>query len=150
VEKWDLAFYDDARGHAPVYVWLKGIPPAPRGQLLRFLAAVAATPPYRVTPSNMWQPMKKKPGGIDMTGFFETRDKHDKTLYRIICLLDRDAPDWQQKTPLVVALHGVAKPVETVVPDSEYEKAKNRRDDYLKTRRVVEPVGIPADLMPKG
>ena len=74
---------------------------------------------------------------VDLSGICEARDKHANTLYRLFCLLDRDAPKHGFETPVLVLLGGVRKPVRTKAPQSQYRAIDAYRADYLASRRLA-------------
>jgi hypothetical protein len=53
----------------------------------------------------MHKPRKK--GEVDLSGICEARDKQSKTLFRLFCLLDRDAVQHGMDAPALVLLGGV-------------------------------------------
>ena len=81
-----------------------------------------------------------KPAGkkeVDLSGICEARDKHSDTLYRLFCVIDRDAPEHGLAASSLVLLGGVAKPIRTEVPQSEYRRIDRYRRDYWMTHRVA-------------
>ncbi len=67
----------------------------------------------------------------EMKGFHEARDKHGKELYRLFCVLDRDAADYGAEGPAVVLVSGGIKPVDTVMDPRVYARAQHARQAYL-------------------
>ena len=84
-----------------------------------------------------------------MKGFHEARDEHDGRLYRLFCVVDRQAPDYGLDAPTVALICGGIKPTRTAMDDSVYAQASTYRADYLATRRILLPPGVPASLMQK-
>ncbi|MEN3281458.1 MAG: hypothetical protein V7607_2598 [Solirubrobacteraceae bacterium] len=118
------------------------MPTAVREQLLVIVASVLNVgPPRFPTSTSMWRLMRKpkKKGEVDLSGICEARDKHSKTLYRLFCVLDRDAPDHGMPAPVLVLLAGVAKPDASTVPPAKYKAVDRMRHDYLANRRVARP-----------
>ena len=116
------------------------MPTAVREQLLVIVASVLNVgPPRFPTSTSMWRLMHKpkKKGEVDLSGICEARDKHSKALYRLFCVLDRDAPEYGKEAPLLVLLAGVEKPDKTAVPQAKYRAVDRMRDDYLAARRVA-------------
>ena len=68
-----------------------------------------------------------------MSGIFEARDRHNRILYRLFCLLDRKAP----VGPAVVLLGGGSKPDRAEMPQRVYRTIDRHREDYLATRHVA-------------
>ena len=83
----------------------------------------------------MWQPMHEAAAGC-----FEVRDKHDKRLYRLFCVIDRKATANGLTHPVVCYLDGATKAVGTALAKSAYVRLGVLRRDYLATkpRRIVE------------
>lgn len=148
-ETWDIAFCTQP-GAVPVLDFLRRIPSKPRRQLMTWLVAVAAFPPYRFPASTIFQPMHQE-GGVDMSGFHEARDEHDGQLYRLICVIDRAAQKNGCPNPVLAVIDGVSKPARTAVPDREYERIKKVGEIYRKSnpRSVQRPLGLPSWLRPK-
>ncbi len=96
------------------------------------LDAVCAHPPYAFPPTNMWHVMHG-----DMKGLHEARDEHDGALYRLFCVLDREAPAFGIARPSIILISGGVKPTGRDMAPKIYAAARSYRDDYLRTRRVV-------------
>ena len=80
-----------------------------------------------------------KPAGkkeVDLSGICEARDKHCNKLYRLFCVIDRDAPTHGLALPSLVLLGGVVKPARTEAPQSEYRRIDYGKD-YQATHRVA-------------
>ena len=117
--------------------------------MVTFLLAVRAYPPYRFPPCEIWQPMKKT-GSVDMSGFYESRDQHDKRDYRVFCILDREATKNGLPNPALVIIAGADKPDRTKLDDREYLRVKALAADYrANPRKAVRPTGFPSWLEPK-
>ena len=74
---------------------------------------------------------------VDLSGICEARDKHSNNLYRLFCLIDRNAPEHGLALPALVLLGGVIKPARTEAPQAEYRRIDQNRKDYSATHRVV-------------
>ena len=135
--EWRNAFYRTADGAAPALAWLGGIPKPRRDQLLAWAETIRRWPegPYAFPPGPMWQPMHDKAAGC-----FELRDKHDKKLYRLFCVIDRKAIDNGLTHPVVCYLDGATKAAGTALPRATYRYLGELREEYLATnpRRVLE------------
>lgn len=125
--EWKVAWYATGR-LAPARVYLNKLDPDRRHQLLGWVEAIRRYPPgpYAFPPGLVWQPMHG-----DMAGIFEIREKHGKQLFRLFCVLDRNAPVHGLTHPAMVLLDGVTKAIETVVDAATYARVAGRRDDYL-------------------
>jgi hypothetical protein len=139
---WMLAFYLTAGGAVPAREFMLRTCPQPVLQmLLAILVAVRDAPPPSFAPSNMWHAMKD-----EMKGFHEARDEHDGVLYRLFCVVDRQATERGLDAPAVALICGGVKPIRTRMNPAVYEQALEYRVDYLATRRILLPLGIPASL----
>ncbi len=83
----------------------------------------------------MHKPSSKRE--VDLSGICEARDKHSDKLYRLFCLIDRDAPTHGLELPSLVLLGGVIKPTRREAPQSEYRRIDRYRNDYRATYRVA-------------
>src|SRR6202022_2128518 len=74
---------------APARAYLNKLDPDRRHQLLGWVEAIRrySPGPYAFPPGLVWQPMHG-----EMAGIFEIREKHGKQLFRLFCVLDRNAP----------------------------------------------------------
>jgi hypothetical protein len=83
-------------------------PESVRADLIAIVDAVAESPPPQFTGGGMWEVMH---GG--MAGFYEARTRGpDRRLYRLFCLLEREAPgagwpvDRRHRWPVQAGRHG--------------------------------------------
>jgi hypothetical protein len=141
-ERWQLALYETARGQRPAWDFLLGeeMPGEVRVELLVTVRAVLQVgPPRFPTSTPRWRLMHKPASKreVDLSGICEARDKHSKTLYRLFCVIDRNAPEHGLAAPSLVLLGGVAKPIRTEVPQSEYRRIDRYRNDYWAAHRVA-------------
>ncbi len=99
--------------------FLDSIPVGVAATIQAVLEAVAAAPPPAFSGGGMWKAMQH-----EMAGYFEVRVMGPgKRLYRLFCLLERDAPGLDG--PSVVAIAGLAKPNETA-----FSKKGKLGDEY--------------------
>jgi hypothetical protein len=86
-----------------------------------------------------WHAMHKPKakGEVDMSGIHEVRDRHKDVLYRLYCVVDRNAPDHGLAMPSVVVLDGAMKPVGTEMSQSVYKRIDEYRRDYDENHRIV-------------
>lgn len=141
-EQWQPVLYETARGQRPAWDFLVGdeMPPDVRSELLMTVRAVLQVgPPRFPTSTQRWRLMHKPASkkDVDLSGICEARDKHSNKLYRLFCLIDRDAPAHELGLPSLVLLGGVIKPARTEVPQSEYRRIDRYRKDYRATHRVA-------------
>ncbi|HEY3229581.1 MAG TPA: hypothetical protein VGJ87_10190 [Roseiflexaceae bacterium] len=80
---------DDPRESWPTEDFLNSeCPESVRDDLIAIIDAVAASPPPQFTGGGMWESMHG-----EMSGFYEARTRgHDRQLYRLYCILEREAP----------------------------------------------------------
>jgi hypothetical protein len=141
-ERWQPVFYETARGRRPAWDFLVGkeMPSGVRAELLVTIGAVLQVgPPRFPTSTPRWRIMHKPASKreVDLSGICEARDKHSNKLYRLFCVIDRDAPEHGFAAPSLVLLDGVVKPVRTEVPQSEYRRIDRYRRDYWAKDRVA-------------
>lgn len=111
-----------------------------RAELLVTIRAVLQVgPPRFPTSTPRWRLMHKPASRseVDLSGICEVRDKHSNKLYRLFCLIDRDASEHGLAAPSLVLLDGVVKPIRTAVPQSEYRRIDRYRRDYWASHRVA-------------
>jgi hypothetical protein len=142
LERWQPVFYETARGRRPAWDFLVGeeMPIGVRAELLVTIGAVLQVgPPRFPTSIPRWRLMHKPANTreVDLSGICEVRDKHSNKLYRLFCVIDRDAPAHGLALPALVLLDGVAKPIRTEVPQSEYRRIDRYRKDYWAKNRVA-------------
>ena len=136
---WQIGVYETSSGRRPAleYLGAEDVPDKPRRELLLTVLAVAEIGPLHFpSGTNRWRLMHKpsKKGDIDMSGIFEARDEHDRVLYRLFCLFDRNAPSYG---PTIVLLGGGSKPHRTEMPKRIYQAINRNRSDYMDTRRLA-------------
>ncbi len=113
----------------PARDFLDECPEAVRDELLATVLAVRNYPPPSFpTSTPRWTVMTETMGGV-----YEARDKLGKELYRLFCLLDRQAHQHGASAPLLVLLGGANKPVRTAMPNDVYEEIRLFRGHYLST-----------------
>jgi hypothetical protein len=146
-DDWQTVIYETGAGDRPAIEYLIAdvMPDAVRRELLETVAAVTKmAPPRYPTSTPRWKIMhkdkKKGAKGVDMSGICEARDKHAKLLYRLFCVIDRDATQHGLAAPSLVLLSGVTKPDHAVVPSSEYQLVDQYRNDYRATHRIARDV----------
>ncbi len=136
--EWALAFYMESEGRVPGREFLLACPQPVREMLLAVLVAVRDAPPPSFPASRMWHAMHG-----EMKGFHEARDAHNGQLYRLFCVLDRQAPEHGLDSRAVVIICGARKRARNAMGASVYRKALDCRADYLATRRIMLPTASP-------
>jgi hypothetical protein len=123
--EWVNVFYAEADGSIPAEAFLDECPLPARTQLLAIVEAVRGAPPPSFPPSMYWHAMRG-----DMRGVYEARDRHGNMLYRLFCVLDRNAPDHGLDAPALVILSGGSKPVREEMDERTYADVRRQRDEY--------------------
>jgi hypothetical protein len=117
---------DDPHEGCPTEDFLDRCPDAVRDDLIAIIDAVAASPPPQFTGGGMWEAMHGQ-----MSGFFEARTRGpDRRLYRLFCLLERQAPGLDE--PSIIVIDGLSKPVGTALSAADYARVKALGDEYRK------------------
>jgi hypothetical protein len=109
--------------------------------LLAIVVAVRDAPPPTFPASRMWHAMH-----AEMRGFHEARDEHQGQLYRLLCVLDANAPDQGLDAKVLALIFGGVKRTRSAMSARVYGKALEYRADYLATRRIVLPAGVSTAL----
>jgi hypothetical protein len=125
---WNVVFFrrhreDDPARAIPGLEFLLQCPPGVQQDLFAILKAVAEAPPPKWQNAQVWQAMHG-----DMAGYFEARKKGEKLLYRVFCLLERNADGLPG--PSVVIIVGLAKRNETAFTKEEYAYVRQLGDEY--------------------
>lgn len=144
--RWGYVFYEED-GHAPAAEFLEALPSNVRQRLLDTLDAVLQqrNPPRTYLP-NRWHSMKE--GGVDMSDYFEARDQHGDTNYRLFCRFDSAAARTALGAPVLVLLSGAAKPVRIAMDSTEYVTAKALWSRYNHSTRSASAVSYPPLRLP--
>lgn len=135
---WALAFYRTALGSVPAREFLLSCPQPVREMLLAIVVAVRDAPPPSFPPSRMWHAMHG-----EMKGFHEARDEHDGQLFRPFCVVDSQAPGHGLDVKVVTLVCGGVKRSRSAMDRGVYDDALGYRADYVATRRIALPVGVP-------
>lgn len=135
---WAIVFFqrhrdDDQARSVPGAEFLESCPTSVRADLVAIVTAVAEAPPMKFAGGGQWQAMH-----ADMAGFFEARTRGPrKRLYRLFCLLEREAPSLPG--PSLVIITGMDKPNESAFSDADYRRVRRLGDEYRgRTPRSIE------------
>ena len=124
----DPHFFKRVDPHAdqavPALAWLESVPDEVEAEVLATIDAVAAGPPPQFRGGLRHQPMRG-----DLSGWFEVRMKHQKTLYRLFCLQDRRASGLPR--PALVMVTGGNKPSESAFSKVFYRNVRALGEEYL-------------------
>jgi hypothetical protein len=103
-------------------------PESVRDDLIAIVDAVAESPPPQFTGGGLWEAMHG-----DMAGFYEARTRGpDRRLYRLFCVLEREAPGLEG--PSIIVIAGLSKPVGTALSSADYARIRALGEEYR--RRV--------------
>lgn len=135
---WAIVFFqrhpdDDRSQSVPGAEFLESCPIGVRADLVAIVKAVAEAPPMRFAGGGQWEAMHG-----DMAGYYEARTRGPrKRLYRLFCLLDREAPGLPG--PSLVIITGMDKPNESAFSQADYRRVRNLGDEYRgRTPRSIE------------
>jgi hypothetical protein len=129
MEPWDVKVFqrhrdDDPRESCPAEEFLDACPDSVAADLIAIVDAVAAAPPPEFTGGGMWEAMRGS-----MRGFYEARTRGpDRRLYRLFCILERDAPGLDRPTLVVIA--GLSKPNRTAFTEADYARIARLGEEY--------------------
>jgi hypothetical protein len=137
-QPWDIRLFrrhprDDPSESCPAETFLLSCPDSVAQDLFAIIDAVAASPPPQFTGGGMWEAMHGS-----MRGYYEARTRGpDGRLYRLFCLLEREAPGLDG--PTIVVIDGLAKARGTRASDAEYGRVRRLGEEYRRylPRRVV-------------
>lgn len=137
-EPWSIVFFqrhrdDDQNQSVPGAEFLESCPVGVRADLAAIVKAVADAPPMKFAGGGQWQAMRR-----EMAGFHEARTRGPrKRLYRLFCLLERDAVGLPG--PSLVIITGLDKANESAFSAADYRRVRRLGDEYLaRTPRSVE------------
>jgi hypothetical protein len=129
VNAWDVKVFqrhpdDDPNEICPAEEFLDACPDSVAADLIAIVDAVAASPPPQFTGGGMWEAMRGQ-----MRGFYEARTRGpDRRLYRLFCILEREAPGLEQ--PSIIVIAGLSKPHNTAFGDADYERIRRLGEEY--------------------
>jgi hypothetical protein len=128
-EAWEIVVFqrhrdDDPNETCPTEEFFDLCPRSVVDDLTGIVDAVAESPPPRFTGGGMWEAMHGQ-----MRGFYEVRTRGpDRRLYRLFCILERDAPGLDG--PSIVVIGGMSKPAGTAFTPTDDEVIRRLGDEY--------------------
>jgi hypothetical protein len=131
VDAWDVRLFqrhpdDDYTEQCPAEEFIEECPDSVAADLIAIIDAVAAGPPPKFRGGGMWQAMHGA-----MKGYYEARTRGpDRRLYRLFCLLEREAPGLDG--PSLVLIAGLSKAHGSAFSDAEYALVRRLGDEYLR------------------
>jgi hypothetical protein len=115
---------DDPDEAQPGQEFLRACPGNVAAKLIAIIDAVVKAPPPQFTGGGMWEAMHGTMGG-----YYEARTQGpDRRLYRLFCLLEREAPGLSR--PSIVVLGGLSKLRGTAFRASDYATIRQLGDEY--------------------
>lgn len=127
VPAWREGYFHTSDGVKPAEAWLDSLDERAAAEVVAVVMAVRDAPPPAFAGGGKWEAMHG-----DMAGLHEVRCRRGSTLHRLFCVLDRNHP----AGPALVMLDGDSKPNRTKMPEAVYRRVRQRRDEYVETRRV--------------
>jgi hypothetical protein len=129
VDVWDIKLFqrhpeDDPARSCPAEEFLNECPDSVAADLIAIIDAVAAGPPPQFRGGGMWEVMHGT-----MKGYYEARTRGpDRRLYRLFCLLEREAPGLDR--PTLVLICGLSKPHRSAFSEADYGRVRALGDEY--------------------
>lgn len=128
-DPWDVRVFrrhrgDDPTESCPAEEFLIDCPRSVAEDLFAIVDAVAASPPPQFPGGGLWEAMHG-----EMAGFYEARTRGpDRRLYRLFCVLEREAPGLSR--PSIVVIAGLSKPVGASFAAADYAYVRRLGDEY--------------------
>lgn len=122
---WGIVYFKDANGSIPGDEFLTECPDRIEAKIIAILDAVAAAPPPSFSGGGFWEAMHG-----DMGGMYEIRvPGPGRNLYRLFCILDREAPGLDG--PTIAVITGLVKRDRTTFTPRQYRAVRALGDAYL-------------------
>jgi hypothetical protein len=128
---WLIHFFRRSDGCVPTQSFLDAAPVKIAAEIHAVLEAVATAPPPAFSGGGKWEAMHG-----DMRGLYEIRVRHGRTLYRLICLLDRGADDLGG--PSIVCLGGLVKASGSAADLRDYNEIRGFAAEFRRCRTVMQ------------
>jgi hypothetical protein len=134
-EPWAILYFkrhrsDDPAEKRPGRLYLNGLPPQIRAQLVAVIKAVADAPPPAHSGGGKWEVMRG-----DMAGYYQVKadgfESGRRLHYRVFCLLERQTAANGLPGPSLIILDGMTKPYLTVFTRADYARIRALGDEYL-------------------
>jgi hypothetical protein len=114
----------------PTCSFLEEVPTRIAAEIHAVLEAVASAPPPAFSGGGKWEAMHG-----DLGGLYEVRVRHGRTLFRLLCLLDRTGDDLGG--PSIVCLGGLTKASGSAADPRDYKAIKQFADEFRRCRNVL-------------
>lgn len=127
-ELWDVRFFkrhkdDDPAQSCPGFDFLTAIDARAAQKLRKILRSVAGAPPPSWTGGGTWEAMHD-----DMAGYYEARTELGEWLYRLFCLLEREAAGLPN--PSIIVIDGLKKKKRNRIRSQDYDRVRQLGDEY--------------------
>jgi Txe/YoeB family toxin of Txe-Axe toxin-antitoxin module len=127
---WLIHFFRRSDGAIPTRTFLDAAPARIAAEIHAVLEAVATAPPPAFSGGGKWEAMHG-----DMRGLYEIRVRQGRALFRLICLLDRNADDLGG--PSIVCLGGLVKTSGAAADPRDYSDIRGFAAEFRKCRTVM-------------
>lgn len=134
-EPWAILYFKRHRSNDPAEtrpgrLYLNGLPPQIRAQLVAVIKAVADAPPPAHSGGGKWEVMKG-----DMAGYYQVKadgfESGRRLHYRLFCRLERQTAANGLPGPSLIILGGMTKPYLTVFTTADYARIQALGGEYL-------------------
>jgi Txe/YoeB family toxin of Txe-Axe toxin-antitoxin module len=129
-QPWRIHFFLRSNGSVPSVSFLDELPTKVAAEIQAVLEAVATAPPPAFSGGGKWEAMHG-----DMHGIYEVRVRQGRRLFRLFCLLQREAADLGG--PSIVCLGGLCKPTGTTADERDYERIRAWAAEFRRSRSVL-------------
>jgi hypothetical protein len=127
---WLIHFFRREDGSVPTRSFLDGVPVKIAAEIHAVLEAVATAPPPAFSGGGKWEVMHG-----DLAGLYEIRVRHGRTLFRLLCLLDREGSDLGGAS--IVCLGGLTKASGSAANPRDYKLIKQFAAEFRRCRSVM-------------
>jgi hypothetical protein len=127
---WRIHFFRRSDGAVPTRTFLDTLPIKVAAEVHAILEAVATAPPPAFSGGGKWEAMHG-----EMRGLYEIRVRHGRTLFRLICLLERDSGDLGG--PSIVCLGGLSKASGSAANPRDYREIRQFAEEFRRSRTVM-------------
>jgi hypothetical protein len=128
---WRIHFFRRFDGSVPTRSFLDSVPAKVAAEIHAVLEAVASAPPPAFSGGGKWEVMHG-----DMGGLYEVRVRQGRTLFRLLCILERESEDLGG--PSVSCLGGLTKPSGSAADPKDYERIRQFAGEFRRRRTVLE------------
>lgn len=127
---WLIHFFQSADGSVPTLSFLDRLPAKVAAEIHAVLEAVATAPPPAFSGGGKWEAMHGQ-----MRGMYEVRVRQGQTLFRLICLLEREGDDLGG--PSIVCLDGLTKRSGSAAGSRDYLRIRHAAAEFHRSGAVL-------------